>query len=415
MARGNNKFVYYKFVVYQIKQMVFDSQGKPSFMKAFDHVFYDLYGVREFSLKMSRMYHNADIEKLINKVGLPQLMKLFKNPTYCNVLYELVMIADDIRGLNKKIVKKSRKGDTKNMRYEKRECADLLKLYNKCIKVLRKSMKIKNVHNAYKDKYQNVRSFIGMGTPEAYWDDIGLGEFDGLLDDIDDDDDLFGDFDPDNSSIFDDFERALHGMDERPRKRKRRQSFDYEEDDDDYDSLNYETGRGRNYQDPLAEKVDNLCNYMQNLSDTVQGLAAAQRYDHVNRQQVPPPQPHVYQPSYGQNMQVPPTQTNNDLSDIKSCLMGVVNSVDTLNQKMGNMDQRLSEFEAVVNDEEDDDEYMGGGGYNPYAHNLAQNMQGSQQRQPTANLSETAAIINAMNSAPEFTQEQLDKIIKEDM
>lgn len=411
MARGNNsKFVYYKFVVYQVKQMVYDSQGKPSHMKAFDHVFYDLYGVREFSLKMSRMYHNADIEKLINKIGLPQLMKLFKNPTYTNVLYELVMIADDIRILNKKIVKKYRKGDTKNMRYEKRECTDLLKLYNKCIKALRKSMKIKNVHNAYKDKYQNVRSFIGMGTPEAYWDDICLGEFDSLLNDVDDDDDLFGDFDPDNSSIFDDFERALHGVDERPRKRRRRQSFEYEEDDDDaYDEMDYETGRGRDYQDPIAEKVNNLCNQMQSLSDTVQGLASAQRYNQVNRQQVPPPQPQQMYSNYPPN--VPPTQSS-DMSEIKNCLMGVVNSVNAMNQNMMNMDQRLSEFEAVVGDDEDEDAYVGSG-YNPYAHNLAQNMQNS-QRQPV-NLNETAAIINAMNNAQEFTEDQIDKIVKENM
>lgn len=386
-----NDPVLYKFVVYQVKRLVCDCDGEPLFMEAFDRVFYDLYGIEDFSAKLSRMYNNRSMQKLINMVGLQQLIKLFKNPSYCNILHEMVMISNDLSELRKKIYKKRKKGDTKHLKYDQREFNDMLKLYNKGIKALRKSLKIKDIHKAYKDKYKNLRNFIGQNNRDLYWDDVDLRGFDGIIDDDDDDYDIFGDdFDPDDSTILEDFARALNGG-RANKSRRRKQSFEYVDDDDDYDETDESF-------DNLNSKVDHLCNHMQALSDTVQGLAAQNHYDTVNNRK-PNRQYHS-----SRTVRVPKQDdaVANDIADIKDCLAGVVDA-------MKGMDERLSEFEMVVDDDYDE----------PPSSHVNQFVQqqlanrGDQIR-PVQSTSEASAIIDALNNANDLTQDMMDRIISND-
>lgn len=383
----------YKFVVYQVKRMVCGCNGEPLFMEAFDRVFYDLYGVEDFSAKISRMYNNRGMQKLIDGIGLSQLIKLFKNPSYCNILYEMVMISNDLRELRKKISKKRKKGDTKHLRFDQREFNDMLKLYNKGIKALRKSLKIKDIHKAYKEKYKNLRNFIGENNRnDLYWDDIDLRGFDYVIDDDEDDDvDLFGDdFDPDNSTILEDFARALNGGS--PRKsRRRREPFEYT---DEYEDDDYDTDESI---DKLTSKVNHLCNHMQTLSDTVQGLATQNRYNTVNNRKSSSRQSHS-----SRTVQMPRQNDplNDDIAEIKNCLVGVVDAIK-------GMDDRLSEFEMVVDD--DYDEPRSEGHVNQFVQQQLANM--PQRPVQTQNAS---SIIDAINSANDVTPDMLDRIMNED-
>lgn len=390
-----NDLTYYKFVMYQVKRMVTDPHGDPIYIKAFDHVMYDLYGIEDFSLRMSRMYKNTAIMKLIDKVGISQLMKLFKNPSYCNILYEMTMISEDLRVLKKKIVKKRAKGDTKCIRSDQKTFNDLLKLYNKGIKALRKSLKIKDISKAYKDKYKFVRSFVGQsGRNDLYWDDINFDGFDEILDE---DDDIFGDdFDDDDSAIFEDFQRDLLGGSKKRRTRKRQTrkafEFDDDEEDDEYEDASL---------DELTDTVNNLCNHMQSLSDTVQGLAAEKHYDTVNNRT----KRNTRVTHSNRTVQVPQTdQLSSDIADMKNTMKSVVDVLQDMNG-------RISNVEELIDEVEDDDEYTGGSGYvNQYVQDR---LNTQQQQQIRPGRGDTAAIIDALNNANDMTPEMLARISEE--
>lgn len=394
MMKGfdRNDTILYKFVVYQIKRMVCDSDGDPIYMEAFDRVFYDLYGIEDFSRRLSRMYNNRNMQKLINKVGLGQLIKLFKNPSYCNILHDMVMMSNDLKLLKKRIDKNRRKGNGKITRYDVKEFNDVIKLYNKSVKALRKSLKVKNIHKAYKDKYKVVRNFVGQnGQNDLYWDDIDFGD---ILDEDEDGDDIFDDdFDPDESTILEDFARALNGKSTSRSKKssRKRKSFDY---DDEEDEIYYEEDDAI---ENLQSKVDRLCNHMQSLSDTVQGLAAQNRYNDINNRSEPRRQSHS-----SRTVAVPSdNKLANDIADIKDCIV-------SMSQTVGGLNERMNDLESLL---DDDDDYVNDTGHvNQFVQNrLAEMNQG--QIQPVQNNRDAAAIIDALNNAPDVTPEMLEKIV----
>ena len=133
----------YKFIVYQTKSLVSNNRGKPAYMDSFDHVIYDLYGIKHFSRKIAEYYDNRDIMDLIDRIGIKQLVQLMKNTRYCNIVRELTLIDNDTDSLEKEIRKMRRKG--KSNKHMLREFNDLKKLYDKGIKSLRK-LKVNDTH-----------------------------------------------------------------------------------------------------------------------------------------------------------------------------------------------------------------------------------------------------------------------------
>ena len=425
-ANVPNKQVLYKFIVYQIKGLVCDEDGNGVYIRAFDKVFLDLYGMEDFSLRMSRAYGNQVIRRLVDKIGLEQLIRLLKNQTYCNILRDLTLISKDLTKVKKKLNDGNGKGTRKQLI---KEHNDLMKLYKKGIKGLRKELNIKDISKAYKNKYGHLRNFVNShGDGDFYWDDIDgdfMSHVDGYDDYYDDDDygDYFGDdYNPDDSTMLEDFARVLSGGPRRPRQPSRSSrrgnipSFDYADDPDEYDDdFEYAPDDLSN----LESTVRNLCGHMQSLSDTVQGLASQNRYDQVNNRDF---LNHQYQrqsrPRNVNNVQQPGNQMAADVMDIKQCMHKVID-------RLVDMDDRLSDVEECIDDEPgigsaydaDLDPYAGRH-VNPYAQQQhPQSYPGQQtpyvnqpQPIPSNNVSE-ADLINAINSAPEMTQEMLDKML----
>lgn len=416
-----NSQMLYKFVVYQIKGIVSDADGEAILIGAFDKVFYDLYGLENFSMRLSKMCSNRGMKTLIDKVGLEQLIALMKNPTYYNVLRDLTLISRDLARLRKQIRKDRKNENAKKEKYETKEFNDIMKLYRRGIKALRKELRIKDVHKAYKHKYKALREFADAGQrTDLYWDEIDFKGLSSQLDDCDDPydgDDYFGDdYDPNDSTILEDFIRELNGGGRREhlqnrKQGRRRQSFEYvdDEDDDDYDDSEEI--------DELAEKVNSLCGHMQTLTDTVQGLASQNspkpQRNHKLRQQP------VRQPNY-QNGQL-----NTDIADIKTCVFNMMN-------QMRSMDDRLQDIEDYV-DEEDDGSSIGSAydaDLDPYAdayvNPQVQEMIARQQAEMRPKMNQTqpnspgrsnrASVASAMidqindqiNQAPALSQAMLD-------
>ena len=109
---SGSKTILYKFVIFQTKNLVCDAEEYPIYMDAFDRVIFDLYGLEDFSRRMSRCRSNRTTKELIDRIGLEQLVNLLKNPIYCNILRDLMNVVNDVNKIAKKIKKNRNKGES---------------------------------------------------------------------------------------------------------------------------------------------------------------------------------------------------------------------------------------------------------------------------------------------------------------
>lgn len=365
----------YKFIVYQTKSLVSNNRGKPAYMDSFDHVIYDLYGIKHFSRKIAEYYDNRDIMDLIDRIGIKQLVQLMKNTRYCNIVRELTLIDNDTDSLEKEIRKMRRKG--KSNKHMLREFNDLKKLYDKGIKSLRKRLGIRDARTAYKRRYMAVRDLVSGG--RGYYDDDYDFEFSGLSNvryrggydpydngrSYDDDYDVYDDRDYDeydeDSSELEDFERMLNG----PQKRQRRvnrppvdDDFDdddpyakHEYDDDDLDEYEeYRRNRSvRNGNYDEKDRLDILTSHVVELSDAVQALMTQSRYDEVNHRD---PVTHLPKRRYAQEY-IPP-QNNQDSGSMTqerfmATVIGEINGLKEATNHIIDTVYKMQEWQNEIN------------------------------------------------------------------
>lgn len=291
MRRGT--MVEYKFVLSKIQSLVCDSRGRMRYMKEFDHVIDDIYGVKNLAKKINDSYDSRDIIATIEKFGLEQLIGLFNSRKNTDMMADLVAVRYRLRELQSAF-QKSRKKSGRRDKRDVKEGKYLSKLYTDSIRYMKKRLGVQDVKNLYKRKYSALTSVLDN-------DDFGFDDgFSSLLDD-----DIFGneyddyDYDYDDRTELDDFRDRLNGGNMNRRVSRNRMDDDLEFDDE------FNFG-----QHDMDQRINQLTDVVSELSSAVQRMMSKQQFMDAERGRkstiVPPIQP---KPMLDPN-QLPPVDRN---------------------------------------------------------------------------------------------------------
>lgn len=291
MRRGT--MVEYKFVLSKIQSLVCDSRGRMRYMKEFDHVIDDIYGVKNLAKKINDSYDSRDIIATIEKFGLEQLIGLFNSRKNTDMMADLVAVRYRLRELQSAF-QKSRKKSGRRDKRDVKEGKYLSKLYTDSIRYMKKRLGVQDVKNLYKRKYSALTSVLDN-------DDFGFDDgFSSLLDD-----DIFGneyddyDYDYDDRTELDDFRDRLNGGNMSRRVSRNRMDDDLEFDDE------FNFG-----QHDTDQRINQLTDVVSELSSAVQRMMSKQQFMDAERGRkstiVPPIQP---KPMLDPN-QLPPVDRN---------------------------------------------------------------------------------------------------------
>lgn len=291
MRRGT--MVEYKFVLSKIQSLVCDSRGRMRYMKEFDHVIDDIYGVKNLAKKINDSYDSRDIIATIEKFGLEQLIGLFNSRKNTDMMADLVAVRYRLRELQSAF-QKSRKKSGRRDKRDVKEGKYLSKLYTDSIRYMKKRLGVQDVKNLYKRKYSALTSVLDN-------DDFGFDDgFSSLLDD-----DIFGneyddyDYDYDDRTELDDFRDRLNGGNMNRRVSRNRMDDDLEFDDE------FNFG-----QHDTDQRINQLTDVVSELSSAVQRMMSKQQFMDAERGRkstiVPPIQP---KPMLDPN-QLPPVDRN---------------------------------------------------------------------------------------------------------
>ncbi len=264
MRRGT--MVEYKFVLSKIQSLVCDSRGRMRYMKEFDHVIDDIYGVKNLAKKINDSYDSRDIIATIEKFGLEQLIGLFNSRKNTDMMADLVAVRYRLRELQSAF-QKSRKKSGRRDKRDVKEGKYLSKLYTDSIRYMKKRLGVQDVKNLYKRKYSALTSVLDN-------DDFGFDDgFSSLLDD-----DIFGneyddyDYDYDDRTELDDFRDRLNGGNMNRRVSRNRMDDDLEFDDE------FNFG-----QHDTDQRINQLTDVVSELSSAVQRMMSKQQFMDAER------------------------------------------------------------------------------------------------------------------------------------
>lgn len=349
----------YKFIVYSIRDCSIDTIGRRSYMDEFDRVMRDLYGFKNLSNKISELYDDRDIIAVIDRIGAKQLLDLFKNPKYVQIIKDLVQIVGDLRKLAKEIQKDRKKGRTPDPQTVK-EYNYLRKIYNKGIKVLIKRLKIKSARTSYKSRYTHLNDLLSETKRRGFWDPDS-GNLSSFIDDdslfrglgglsfIDEDDDLDdrGD-DFEETNLFQDFERAILNDEasrtpsSRSRRRRSREESELEYFLDD----EFKIGAEDEDEDPddfeeTKDAIKSLTNTVSVLADSVNAMRQRSSYADIENR----PRP-VLRPSDIASGMYVPDDDDGEVEDMRNDIDILVEAVANMRDQQKVITQYLIEKDA---------------------------------------------------------------------
>jgi hypothetical protein len=282
MSNIQNDKVLMKFYLSKIKKLIIDESGKMSYIDNFDHIIYDIFGIKNFTKRLNQCYDNRDTIAVLNQLGFKILNSICKASDLYGVFAELVAIDGRIAEIRRRFKKASKKGKKRD-----KDLVDeyewLIDLYKRAVKSIRKRFGIKSSKKSYKRRYSSLVNIVNNRRDYDY--DVSSVLYSSDMDDLDfdDEDDDFEDDDGDDG--LSELERFRHNLNHTrpvtvkrgPGRNSRRSklddydldsetdSFDNEEDDSDLSETN--------------QKIDKLADVVTNLANTVQYIANTSNAD----------------------------------------------------------------------------------------------------------------------------------------
>lgn len=273
-----------RFCVYQIKCLVSNTRGEPVYIRFFDIVINDIYGVKKVARRIANSMYDQETVEILEEIGLSNWMRLLDNDRYCMLVREFMMMTFDRKKTFDEIQKIRKKGKQDKNLTDKYKW--LSKNYEKRIKIMRKMLGVKDIKESYKQKY---RALMDLGGGYSSDDDFdgGFSFFES-----DEDYDLYDPYDDyeNGHSNFSEFQRRFSNENRRKTERPRRRY----DDDDDFDMDEFsdfdEYGpykRNRPFRSSEKESdpaLNDIWNRLESISDVLHSLTSKREYDSMNEQ-----------------------------------------------------------------------------------------------------------------------------------
>ena len=302
---SNDSLVMLKFIMSNLKKIVSNSIGDPTYMKNFDEIINDIFGVKHFTRRLNNCYDNKDTISILNEIGVTTLMTIVNSPIMLSTFEELIVMNLQIYAVNKTLKRQEDKGKKKDKQLVK-ELQYLLDTYKEAIKALRKKFGVSK-KKSYKKKFSAVNALIDTKRGGfSYYDNDG---FSTSVFDSDDDDFYDEDDDGDGMSRYEKYFQKVTGKALKKKTKPtlgRYEEIDEEDDDDD--------------EDVSDEKFDILNSRLSALTSSITEL--------LNREKA--------QPTYSDSLVASSNEGSTDMKNLTSAVMRMVkvqsDSIETQHQ-----------------------------------------------------------------------------------